>query len=285
MCPEGEALDRKLRELLEEDIGPGDVTTRSTVPEAAHASGRLLARMETVVSGLPVARRVFTILDPDLDWRREWSAGARAAAGATLARIEGKAAALLTGERVALNLLQRMCGIATATRRFVNAIAGTRCRIFDTRKTAPGLRVFDRMAVADGGGSNHRAGLYDQVLIKDNHRRLVGGAGEAVRAARRQAPAGMTIEVEVETEEELREALAAEADVILIDNQTAETVARWCRIARQSPRPPAIEASGNMTLERVRAYAEAGADRISVGALTHSVAAADISLELEAGEA
>ncbi|HEY7575513.1 MAG TPA: carboxylating nicotinate-nucleotide diphosphorylase [Thermoanaerobaculia bacterium] len=282
MWPEGEAIDRKLRELLEEDVGPGDVTTRSTVPEAARASGRLLARTETVVSGLPVARHVFTILDSELDWRREWSAGTRAAAGATLASVEGRAAALLTGERVALNLLQRMCGIATMTRRFVNAIAGTRCRIFDTRKTAPGLRVFDRMAVADGGGSNHRAGLYDQVLIKDNHRRLAGGAGEAVRAARRQAPPGMTIEVEVETEEELRQALAADADVILIDNQTAETVGRWSRIARQSPKPPTIEASGNMTLERVRAYAEAGADRISVGALTHSVVAADISLELEA---
>jgi nicotinate-nucleotide pyrophosphorylase (carboxylating) len=143
------------------------------------------------------------------------------------------------------------------------------------------LRAFDRIAVTDGGGSNHRAGLFDQVLIKDNHRRLAGGLAAAVNEARRRAPAGMKIEVEVETEEELQQALESGADIVLIDNQTAETVKRWCTLARQSLRPPVLEASGNMTLERVRAYAEAGVDRISVGALTHSVQAADISLELE----
>jgi nicotinate-nucleotide pyrophosphorylase (carboxylating) len=278
---QGEALDGKLRELLAEDVGPGDVTTEWTVPEGVRAKGRLLAKSACVVSGLPVARRAFVLLDPDLRWWDEAPAGSEVAVGATLARLEGRACSLLTAERVALNLLQRMCGIATATRRYVDTVAGTGCRILDTRKTAPGLRAFDRAAVADGGGSNHRAGLYDQVLVKDNHRRLAGGIAAAVGKARRRAPAGMKIEVEVETEEELRQALEAGVEIVLIDNQPPETVARWCALARRSPRPPVIEASGNMTLERVRAYAEAGADCISVGALTHSVEAADISLELE----
>ncbi|MGE5276195.1 MAG: carboxylating nicotinate-nucleotide diphosphorylase [Acidobacteriota bacterium] len=277
----GAALDGKLREFLTEDVGSGDVTTDWTVPDDARAAGRLLAKSPCIVSGLPVARRTFALLDPDLVWEDEALAGSRAVAGSTLARLGGRARALLTAERVALNLLQRMCGIAAATRRYVDAVAGTGCRIFDTRKTAPGLRAFDRMAVADGGGCNHRAGLYDQVLIKDNHRRLSGGVADAVRQARRHAPSGMKIEAEVESEEELREALESGADIVLIDNQTPETVRSWSALARRGARPPVIEASGNMTLDRVRAYAEAGADRISVGALTHSVEAADISLELE----
>jgi len=276
----GEALDPTLRELLAEDVGAGDVTTEWTVPENVRASGRLISRSPCVVSGLPVARRTFTLLEPRLEWWDEASAGSTAAAGDALAKLAGRARPLLTAERVALNLLQRMCGIATATRRYVEAVRGTGCQIFDTRKTAPGLRVFDRQAVADGGGSNHRAGLFDQVLVKDNHRRLAGGVAAAVRAARRRAPEAMAIEVEVETEEELREALASGADIVLIDNQTPDTVRRWSAIARQARRPPRIEASGNVTLESVRAYAEAGADRVSVGSLTHSVAAADIALEL-----
>ncbi len=183
-----------------------------------------------------------------------------------------------------MNLLQRMCGIATTTRRYVDAVAGTKCRILDTRKTAPGLRAFDRMAVADGGGANHRDGLYDMVLVKDNHRRLAGGVAAAVSAARRKVPPGMKIEVEVESEEDLVQALEEQVEMILIDNQSPATVARWSRIARESESPPFIEASGNMTLDRVRDYALAGADAVSVGALTHSVAAADIALELEPDE-
>ncbi len=276
-----DALDGRLRELLAEDVGAGDVTTEWTVPEGARARGRLLAKSACVVSGLPIARRTFSLLDPDLRWSDEAPAGSDAAPGSILARLEGRARALLTAERVALNLLQRMCGIATATRQYVDAVAGTGCRILDTRKTAPGLRAFDRIAVTDGGGSNHRAGLYDQVLIKDNHRRLAGGVAAAVAKARERAPADMKVEVEVETEEELHEALSAGADIVLIDNQTADTVRAWSALARRTPRPPLIEASGNMSLARVGAYAEAGADCISVGALTHSVAAADISLELE----
>jgi nicotinate-nucleotide pyrophosphorylase (carboxylating) len=173
-----------------------------------------------------------------------------------------------------------MCGIATTTRRYVEAVAGTGCRILDTRKTAPGLRDFDRTAVRDGGGVNHRFGLFDMILLKDNHRVMAGGLAPALEAARRSAPRGMTVEVEVESEEDLRAAVAGGADRILIDNQSPETVRRWAAIAREGERPPAVEASGTMTLERVREYALAGADEISVGALTHSVAAADISLEI-----
>jgi nicotinate-nucleotide pyrophosphorylase (carboxylating) len=275
----GEALDERLRAFLAEDIGRGDVTTETTVPAGARARGDLVAKSPCVVSGLPIARRVFEILDASLTWEGGAEAGAGVGPGTRLAHLSGRARPILTGERVALNLLQRMCGIATATRRFVEAVAGTDCRVSDTRKTAPGLRVFDRQAVRDGGGTNHRFDLGEMVLIKDNHRRLAGGVGKAIASARAGAPE-TPLEVEVESEEELREALAAGAARILIDNQTPETVVTWCRIARKSPRPPKIEASGNMRLETVRAYALAGADCVSVGALTHSVVAADISLEL-----
>ena len=275
-------LDARLRAFLREDVGDGDVTTQATVPDAARGRGVLLTRSECVVSGLPVARRVFSLLDPGVDWSDEAAAGSRAGAGQTLARIAGRARAVLTGERVALNLLQRMCGIATTTRRYVDAVSGTRCRILDTRKTAPGLRMFDRQAVHDGGGDNHRATLSELVLIKDNHRAVAGGAAAAVAAARRTAPAGTPIEVEVESETELREAVLAGARRLLIDNQDPETVARWARLARELAPDVWIEASGRITLANVRQYALAGPDAVSIGALTHSVAAADVSLELEA---
>jgi nicotinate-nucleotide pyrophosphorylase (carboxylating) len=274
-------LDAKLRELLAEDVGGRDVTTEATVPADATGSGRLIAKSECVVSGLAAARRVFELLDPAVSWKAQSQAGDRVGTGTTLATVAGNARALLTGERLALNLLQRMCGIATETRRFADAVAGTRCRIYDTRKTAPGLRAFDREAVRDGGGVNHRDTLAAMVLIKDNHRRLAGGVGAAIRKARAHAPAGIAIEAEVESESELREALAAGADQILIDNQTPETVARWAAIAHARDPRPWVEASGNMRLETVRAYALAGPDCVSVGALTHSVRAADISLEID----
>jgi nicotinate-nucleotide pyrophosphorylase (carboxylating) len=267
--------------LLAEDVGSGDVTTESTVGADLQASGALMARSAATVSGLPIARRVFELLDFRLVWQEEKSPGQAVAPGTTLARLTGRAREILTGERVALNLLQRMCGIATATRRFVDAVAGTGCRILDTRKTAPGLRLFDRIAVRDGGGVNHRNGLFDAVLIKDNHLRLAGGVGAAVAGARRHAPPGMRVQVEVESEDQLREAMAARADAILIDNQTPSTVHLWCQIARQATPAPFVEASGGIHLDNVRAYAEAGPDAVSVGSLTHSVIAADIALELE----
>jgi nicotinate-nucleotide pyrophosphorylase (carboxylating) len=277
--PSGDALDALLRAFLVEDIGSRDVTTETTVPPGSRARGEVVAKSACVVSGLAVARRVFELLEPAVEWQEIVSAATRASAGAVIARLAGSARPILTAERVALNLLQRMCGIATLTRRFVEAVAGTPCRILDTRKTAPGLRPFDRQAVRDGGGANHRYDLSEMVLIKDNHRRLAGGVARAVAAARDGAP-GVEIEVEVETEAELAEAVAAGADRILIDNQSPETVARWSAIAHGAPRRPFVEASGNMRLDTVRAYALAGADGCSVGALTHSVAAADVSVEL-----
>lgn len=277
----GQALDARLRSFLDEDIGGRDLTTEATVPPDASARGRLLAKSPCVVSGLAAARRTFELLDPHLSWTDGAAPGARVEAGTAIASLSGKARALLTAERVALNLLQRMSGIATETRRFVDAVAGTGCRIYDTRKTAPGLRDFDREAVRDGGGTNHRNTLADMVLIKDNHRRLAGGVSAAVAAARRLLPPGGVIEAEVESEAELHEALATGADQILIDNQTPETVARWTAIARRRQPAPWVEASGNMSLDTVRAYALAGPDCVSVGALTHSVHAADVSLELE----
>lgn len=274
-------LDARLREFLAEDVGFADVTTDAIVPSDAVATAEIVAKSECVVSGLPVARRVFELLDPDLSWEERTPAGSKVPPGAILARLSGKARAILTAERVALNLLQRMCGIAMATRRYVDAVEGTRCRILDTRKTPPGLRPFDRTAVRDGGGANHRFGLFDQVLIKDNHRVLAGGVTAAIEAVRRYAPETMKVEVEVESEEDLREAVAGGADIVLIDNQDPDTVARWSRIARTVPNPPQIEASGNVDLGTVRDYALAGADAISIGRLTHSVEAADISLEVE----
>ena len=275
-----EELDAKLREFLSEDIGGTDITTDSTVPLAALARGELVAKSPCVVSGLPIAQRTFELLEPRLSFEAAAAAGELVEARTVLAHLAGRARAILTAERVALNLLQRMCGIATATRRFVEAVEGTNASIYDTRKTAPGLRAFDRAAVADGGGANHRNTLSEMVLIKDNHRRLAGGVAGAVAAARRGVPPGVLIEVEVEAEAELLEAVAAGVDIVLIDNQSPGTVARWARIAREIRPSLSIEASGGMVLTGVRAYAEAGADRISVGALTHSVQAADISLEL-----
>ncbi|HEX4439893.1 MAG TPA: carboxylating nicotinate-nucleotide diphosphorylase [Thermoanaerobaculia bacterium] len=274
--------DGRLRAFLVEDLGSGDVTSDATVPDSARARGELVARSECVVSGLDAARRVFELLDPDVIWEASRSAGDRADAGSVLARLSGRARPILGAERVALNLVQRMSGIATVTRRFVDAVAGTRCRILDTRKTAPGLRVFDREAVRDGGGTNNRFDLGAMVLIKDNHRRLAGGVGPAIAAARAKAPSDTRVEVEVESETELRDAVAAGPDWILIDNQSPETVARWCAIAREGGHAPLIEASGNVRLENVREYADAGVDAVSVGALTHSVRAADVSLDLHA---
>jgi nicotinate-nucleotide pyrophosphorylase (carboxylating) len=275
-----EELDDRLRSFLAEDLGPGDVTSDAIVPADLQGTAEIVAKSECVVSGLPVARRVFELLDPALSWEEHARPGSKVVPGTTLARLSGNARAILAGERVALNLLQRMCGIATATHRYVEAVAGTGCRILDTRKTAPGLRAFDRAAVRDGGGTNHRFGLFDRVLIKDNHRVLAGGVTAALEAVRRAAPGNMTVEVEVESEEDLREAVAGGADVLLIDNQTPETVSRWSRVARQVPKPPEIEASGKVDLDSVRRYAVAGADSISIGRLTHSVEAADISLEV-----
>jgi nicotinate-nucleotide pyrophosphorylase (carboxylating) len=263
---------------LAEDIGAGDVTTLSTVPAQATASGVMLVKQTGVLSGLEAARYVFTRIDPSIDIRWLADDGDAVAAGTVIVNLEGPARTLLTAERTALNLLQRLSGVATATAAYVAAVAGTQARIIDTRKTTPGLRALEKQAVRHGGGHNHRFGLSDGVLIKDNHLAAIGGADrvtKAVQAARENAPHTMKIEVEVTTMAETAEAADAGADVILLDNMSLEQMAEAVRIVAGRA---LTEASGGVRLDTVRGIAETGVDLISVGALTHSAPALDISL-------
>jgi nicotinate-nucleotide pyrophosphorylase (carboxylating) len=270
-------LTELIRTVLAEDVGVGDVTTGAALRGDEAGLARAEAKAELVVAGIAVFGEVFRTLDPALTFMPRKGDGEKAVRGEILAEISGRLASILTAERVALNLLQRMCGIATLTRRYVDEIAGTHVKILDTRKTAPGLRILDKYAVRAGGGYNHRFALYDGVLIKDNHITAAGGIGEAVRRVRGRVPHTLKIEVEVKNAAELEEALAAGADSVLLDNMgLPEMTAAVKRIAGRIP----LEASGNMTLERVREVAATGVDLISVGALTHSAAAADISLNV-----
>lgn len=273
---------RALREIVEgflnEDIGHGDITTELVVDPTAQGSARIEAREAFVVAGIDVARTCFEVLDGSVRWEAVAPDGARVSAGGTIARISGPLAVLLTGERTALNLLARLSAVATLTARFVEAIRGTDARIIDTRKTTPGMRILEKAAVRTGGGGNHRFGLDDGILIKDNHVRAAGSVSDAVKRARNAAPHGLVVEVEVTTLEELDEALAAGAPAILLDNMDPETV----RAAVDRAGGEAVlEASGGVDLANVRAYAEAGVDLISIGALTHSAGSVDISLEVE----
>lgn len=267
-----------IRQALEEDLGGGDVTTRCIVPEHQRLRGTFTAKEEGIIAGLAAAEETFALLDEHTVFSPRVKEGEKVSAGQVVAEIEGRARTLLSGERTALNLLQRMSGIATKTRRFVEAAEGTSTVILDTRKTAPGLRVLDKKAVKLGGGENHRFGLYDMVLIKENHITAAGSITEAVRRVRTGAPRGMKIEVEVQNLEELRETLALAVDRILLDNMTPGEMARAVQIVRG--RIP-LEASGNITLERMPAVAASGVDYVSVGGLTHSVRALDITLILK----
>ena len=270
-------VEELVRRALEEDVGERDLTTVATVPADAQARGVLLARQALVVSGLDVASLVFRAVDERLELRAAVAEGDRVKATATLAVVLGPARGMLTAERVALNFLQRLSGVATTTREFVDAVAGTKARIRDTRKTTPLLRALQKRAVEAGGGVPHRARLDAGVLVKDNHVRLAGGAGEATRRARAGAE-GVLVEVEVERTDQIEEALAAGAQMILFDNFTPDEVRAGVRqVAGRAP----VEVSGGVTLATVRAFAEAGADYIAVGALTHSAPASDISLEIE----
>jgi len=268
-------IERIVRTALEEDIGLGDITTEATVEQGVTARAQLVAKEDFVLAGLDVAARVFAALDPAVAFEKLKEDGERVARGEVLAWIRGEARVLLQGERVALNLLQRMCGIATLTSRFVDAVKGTSAVIVDTRKTVPGLRVLDKFAVRMGGGRNHRTSLYDGVLIKENHIAAAGGIAEAVARARRRISHVLKVEVETRNLDEVREALEAGAEAILLDNmdnaQLREAVAL---IAGRA----VAEASGGVSLETVRDIAETGVDVISVGALTHSCRAADISM-------
>ncbi|MBN1529165.1 MAG: carboxylating nicotinate-nucleotide diphosphorylase [Thermoleophilaceae bacterium] len=263
---------------LEEDLGTGDLTTAAVVPEGARATATIEQRAPGVPAGLGVAAAVFARVDPDLEFRALTGDGGWREPG-PLAELSGAADAILAGERVALNFLGRLSGVATLTARFVAAVEGTGARILDTRKTTPGLRAFEKEAVLAGGGTNHRRGLWDAVLVKENHSALAGGVGEATRRALAGAPAGVTVEVECASLAEVDEALAGGAGRILLDNMDPAALREAVALVRGRA---ALEASGGVTLETVRSIAETGVDYISVGALTHSAPALDVSLMLQA---
>jgi nicotinate-nucleotide pyrophosphorylase (carboxylating) len=266
---------------LEEDLGTGDVTTSALIDGAARARAEIRLREAGLVVGLVCAEAAFRALDPDASFEALVPEGAAVEAGAVIARVEGRARAILSAERTALNFVARLSGVATLTSRFVAAVAGTRARIYDTRKTTPGLRSLEKYAVRAGGGSNHRMGLHDRALVKDNHLILFeGGAAEAVRRARSRA--GFAVEVEATTLDDALASARAGADAVMLDNLAPDEAARIVRAIRAefpSP-PPEIEISGGVTLENVREFAESGADRISVGALTHSARALDVTLAI-----
>jgi len=267
-------------DLLKEDMGRGDLTTAATVRGGQAARGRLLAKQDFVLCGLEIAEAVFSTLDGQIQIESRAFDGDAVSAGSEFARIEGPADVLLIGERTALNLLQRLSGVATLTKRFVDAVSGTAARIVDTRKTTPGLRAVEKYAVTVGGGFNHRFGLDDGVLIKDNHIALAGGVRRAIEMARRGVPHLMRIEVEVTNDAQLREALKAGADVIMLDNMATDEMRAAVQLIREQAPGVLIEASGGVTLETVRGIAECGVDLISVGAITHSATAVDISLKI-----
>jgi nicotinate-nucleotide pyrophosphorylase (carboxylating) len=264
-----------VRRALEEDIGPGDITSMACVPEGRKARGRYVARQPMVVAGVELLPLIYDLRGGVDSLELKLASGDRAGPGQVVAEVCGRARTLLECERTALNFLQRLSGVATLTRRYVDAVAGTGCRILDTRKTTPGLRRLEKMAVAAGGGTNHRTGLFDAVLIKNNHIAAAGGVRQALERA---LEAGMPVEIEVRTCAELDQALEAGAKHLLLDNLTPEEAAGWIRhIAGRA----ITEISGGVRLETVRAYAESGADFVSVGALTHSATAVNLNFRLE----
>lgn len=269
------SIDRLIRVALDEDIGPGDVTTAATVAPGAVARAELIAKDDFILAGIGVARRVFELLDQQVAFEALIEDGQAVKRGEVLAWLKGDAASLLQGERVALNLLQRMSGVATLTARFVKETAGTAATVVDTRKTTPGLRALEKYAVRVGGGGNHRMALYDGVLIKENHIAAAGGITAAVTRARRHVPHTLKVEVEVRNLAEVAEALAAGADILLLDNMD---LAQLQAAVEQVGGRAMTEASGGVSLETVRAIAETGVNLISVGALTHSYRSVDISM-------
>ena len=265
-----------LRAALAEDIGPGDVTTLLTVPPENRATARVLVKAEGVLAGLTIGLRAFSLLDPDVKIEVLGADGDRVTYGTIVATVSGSAQSILTAERVCLNVMQRMSGVATLSARFVDAVAGTGARIVDTRKTTPGLRHLEKYAVRCGGARNHRWGLGDGILIKDNHLAAGGGVAACVQRARDHAPHPLKVEVECKTLAQVAEAVQARADVLLLDNMPLETLREAVALVGKRA---LTEASGGVNLTTVRAIAETGVDLISVGALTHSAPALDISLD------
>lgn len=270
-------LNELIDRALTEDIGSGDLTTDSIVPDDIVAVGYIKAKQHGIVAGLPVAREVFRHLDPDLQFLPQVAEGAKINPGEVLVQLDGRARTLLTGERLALNFLQRLSGIATLTASLVELVQGYRVRIVDTRKTTPGLRQLEKYAVRVGGGHNHRLGLFDAVLIKDNHIKVVGGIKQAVASARSQVPHTAKIEVETEDLNGVQEALEAGADIIMLDNMDLNTMAKAVRLVKGRA---LVEASGGMSAQTIVDVASTGVDIISVGALTHSATSLDISLDV-----
>jgi nicotinate-nucleotide pyrophosphorylase (carboxylating) len=270
-----------LEAFLKEDLGNGDITTEAIVRDEQRATGRVVAKGPMLLAGLEPAVEVFRLLDPKLVAEIRKGDGSALVTGDEPAILRGKARALLTAERVALNLLQRLSGVATLTRQFVDAVEGTGAEILDTRKTTPGLRILEKYAVKVGGGRNHRLNLSEAILIKENHIRMAGGIRQAISFARKARAHRQILEVEVTTLDELQTALEESPDAILLDNMSPTMLRRAVDLARARQSKILLEASGGITLSNVRQYAEAGVDWISVGALTHSAPAADLSLEIE----
>ena len=269
-----------IKNALREDIGRGDITTESIIPAHHLSSASLTAKEGFILAGLPFAERTFHLVDRGIKFRSLKREGSRVKRGEMLATVRGKTKSILMAERVMLNILQRMSGIATLTDNYVRQVRGYKARIVDTRKTVPGLRYFDKYAVRAGGGENHRFGLYDAILIKDNHIEAAGGISRAVKLARTKSGGEIRIEVETGTLAEVREALSSETDIIMLDNMPLERIQKAVKLIRKNNKAVTIEASGNVSLSNVRAIAQTGVDMISVGALTHSVRAADISLRI-----
>ena len=274
------ALEGQIRLWLEEDIGSGDITTMTTIPEDRQGVGIIHVKEDGILAGIPVAEAVFRVVDPTLSFRAVRQDGERIVKGTVLAEVHGSIRSILLGERLALNLMQRLSGIATRTREYVDVLDGLPTRLVDTRKTTPGHRTLEKYAVRVGGGHNHRFGLYDAVMIKDNHIKGAGGITQAVAAARSQIPHTMKIEVEVEGFAQLEEAMAADADIIMLDNMKPADMSQAVGILKANKPHILVEASGNVNLSTIRGIAETGVDVISVGRLTYSVQALDISLDL-----
>lgn len=272
-----ELIDRLIDLAIEEDISSGDISTDAIIPVNSMATAVMTAKADGVISGLSVIRKVYGRFEDDFGWKPYVKDGDSVRKGDRILEIRASYRTLLYGERLSLNILQRMSGIATATSRFVAEIEGAGTTILDTRKTAPGMRVLDKMAVKDGGGKNHRMGLYDMVMLKDNHIKIAGGIPAAVAAVKRDLPLSVRLEVETTNLEEVKQALECGADIIMFDNMDTATMAEAVKIVGGKAK---TEASGNMSIPRLKEVAATGVDYISVGALTHSVTALDISMNI-----
>ena len=277
-----ENLINKLIDLgIEEDINTGDITTESIIPESMNAVATMTAKQDGVISGLEIVKLVYERFQKDTVFTPYFKNGDSVKKGDVILNVEATYPTLLRGERLSLNIFQRMCGIATETAKYVKELVGTSTELLDTRKTAPGLRVLDKMAVKDGGGTNHRMGLYDMAMIKDNHIKMAGGITKAVEQVRANIPADVKIEVEATNLAEVQEAVAAGADIIMFDNMTNEAMTEAAAYIKSTGKPIKTEASGNMSIPRLKEVAATGVDYISVGALTHTVKAMDISMNIQ----